>query len=557
MKREMVEKKTYVKILLTSLVFIAMAALLVLPVNAALQSVGPTDPANGFSIYYKDANNLSLIPCIAGSNGLADPLCVLPLTSETFGGIVTYNPALPIVFPTNFPSEDFYWIANSRTLNGGLGGKARFNFRMALEGAFATLNPVGMPAAGEQITFLRINLQKTVDLTPNSRYNVTYPFGNFSFFTDSKGATITQLAGQAFRTEDSSFIPGDFASLLPAPTTNIGPFLIWNQSTGQAAPPAGYIGNPGVAHLITSGPNGNFLQIDGPGVGGKYPNGSLVNTIKVDQWTIAGKIMTPGVTMVVDVPAKTTGVNTFATYQLTVTNTGNSPERFDLAVLDTPGAIAVLNKSSITLASGASGAVMLSVMSAELGSYVVNVTAASSANASVNATITTNTTVTGISPSIAMLGPGGSVQFSSSDPNVNWFSSNTTVGGIDADGNFTALVSGNTTITAINTTDLTLIGTSIVIVGTPITAQPLVAGYNLILVPVQTDPAFTASKLLQLVPAQNPGVTGLKVVRWDPTAQMFVTYDPVIGLNDFSIEAMKAYFVKVSKAVNGITIVGP
>ena len=76
MKREMVEKKTYVKILLTSLVFIAMAALLVLPVNAALQSVGPTDPANGFSIYYKDANNLSLIPCIAGSNGLADPLCV-------------------------------------------------------------------------------------------------------------------------------------------------------------------------------------------------------------------------------------------------------------------------------------------------------------------------------------------------------------------------------------------------------------------------------------------------------------------------------------------------
>lgn len=559
MRKEKVDRKTYMKTLSASLVFLFLAALLVSPANAALSSAGPIDPSNGFPVYYQDASGLALLPCTAGTtNGLADPLCVMPVTNEIFGGAVTYNPNLPIVFPTNYPSEAFYWIADSKTLNAGPGGKARIVFRMALEEAFATLAPVGAPRSGEQITFLRINLKKTSGLEKNAIYTITYPFGTFQVKTDASGNTLLGLAGQAFRTEDSSFIPGDFASplLLNAATTKIGPFL-----TAVNPPDANHTRDPRITQTITAGPNGNFLRIDGPNIGG-----SGINTLQTNQWAIAGKIMHPGVTMSVTPSANTVGLNTFADYDLTVTNTGNAPDKISLTIQGAPGAIAALSASSITLAAGAIGTVNLKVMSAELGSYTVGVTAASSVSPAINSVITTTTTVEGITPAIAALTPTNTQQFTAGIAVVDtWLeSSGGSVGSIDINGLFTASAPGISTITATDANGVT-IGTAVVMVGANGITQPLVAGYNMVLVPfvpVPTDPAFTpvftASKLLQLVPAQNPGVTGLKVVKWDPLAQTFETYDPVVGLNDFPIEGMKAYFVKASaNAANGITIVGP
>jgi len=269
----------------------------------------------------------------------------------------------------------------------------------------------------------------------------------------------------------------------------------------------------------------------------------------------------PGVTMTVDgaaSSAKTIGVNTIATYLLNVTNTGNGIDTFSFTVQAPNGAIAATNVSSISLAQGASATVQLNVIGAAPGSFVVNVTATSQASASVSTAIMTATTVTGVSPPIAMLKPGETMQFTVSPQlAVTWSSSNTVenIGTIDANGLFTATTPGNTTITATDGT--TTVGTALVIVGANrSTSQPLVAGYNLLIVPVQSDPAFNASRLLQLVTAQNPGVAGERVVRWNATAQLFETYDSFAGLIDFIIDPGEAYFVKVSANAANVSIVG-
>jgi hypothetical protein len=244
-------------------------------VSSALQGVGPADPANGFPLWYLDNGGTRIGQCIAGANGLADPLCIVLADA-------TYNPSLLLSFPTNFPGEAFYWIADSDTTRRiGPGGGGRAKFRMALEGTFAS----GTPQVGQQITFLRINMQKTSNLAPNAVYNVTYPFGNFSFRTDNKGATVN-TGGQAFRREDGSFAPGAinvFSALLPATNTNISLFL----KAVNPAPPAGYLGNPAILQTITPGPNGAFLRINGTDIGGRG-----INTITIPLWNVAGKNFT-------------------------------------------------------------------------------------------------------------------------------------------------------------------------------------------------------------------------------------------------------------------------
>ncbi len=272
------------KILIKSLIFLFLA-ILIGPASAALQAVGPASSADGFPVWYQDANGLRLEPCLANATGLGDPNCVLPLVPPLEPN---FNPALPVVFPTNYPSELFFWIADSDVMSVGPTGVGKAILRMALEGAFASAD--GGPAANQQITFLRVNLKKMSGLTPNSIFTVTYPFGNFQFTTDALGDTVIATAGQAFRTEDSSFIPGDFASLLPATTTGIGPFLTdaampaGGFALDPANPAARYIGDAVTPVPITAGPNGAFFRIDGPNIGGPG-----VNTKQIALWTISGR----------------------------------------------------------------------------------------------------------------------------------------------------------------------------------------------------------------------------------------------------------------------------
>lgn len=246
--------------------------------STALQAVGPIDMASGFPLWYQDASGLKLGLCLARANGFADPNCVLPAAGQESN----FNPNAAISFPNNFPSESFYYIADSNTLNVGPDRKGKAVFRMALEAAFAS----GAPQAGQQITFLRINMKKTGGLRPNSTYTATHPFGTFNFSTDRNGNTIIGGSGQAYRAEDGSFTPGApnvFSFLLPATNTNINKFL----AAINPAAPAGYIGRPGATQTIANGINGGFFRITGPDIGGRG-----INSIQTNLWRVAGRIDT-------------------------------------------------------------------------------------------------------------------------------------------------------------------------------------------------------------------------------------------------------------------------
>lgn len=235
--------------------------------HALLNAVGPVDPLNGFPTYYQDTSGLGLAPCMS----------TLPSTVAGGGFMCVlladpgFDPALPIVFPTNFPTEFFYWIADS--VNLGANVKV---MRFALEGTFATPTVT----AGQQTTFTRIRM-KIFPADPNGTYTITHPFGvKVLTPADKKDA-----AGFFFFSED---IPpgavGDFAGAING---NIGPFMTWDPGVPPAAP-AGFIGDPAIPHRVTGSPFGtNFVRIEGPNIGGPG-----VNFVQSDLFTVAGQQFT-------------------------------------------------------------------------------------------------------------------------------------------------------------------------------------------------------------------------------------------------------------------------
>ena len=256
----------------------ALAALMAIGVIAAfnatevhaqaqgLASVGPTDPGNGFPQFYQDKGGLALEPCLA-SQAAGDP-CGIAADVPV--------PTSPIVFPTNFPDEFFYWqgTARIRPLVGS--NNFRADLTMALEGAFG--GATGGVVNGEQIVFARFRFRVNGGLVPNATYTVTYPFGVKTFVASATG-TINVTDDQGCGAVPPAC---NFAGVVTS--TNVGPFLKWDATA--PAPPAGYIGNAAVEHTITGSPFGtNFLRIDGPNVGGPG-----VNTIQTNLFTIVGKI---------------------------------------------------------------------------------------------------------------------------------------------------------------------------------------------------------------------------------------------------------------------------
>jgi hypothetical protein len=135
----------------------------------------PSPPGNAFPKWYTAPLNptppplggLSLTPCLSPTVDLVGlPMCVL-LPEPGF------NPALPVVFSSNFPSESFYFIADAIILD--LGGGNRATYRAAVEAAFAN----GVPAAGQQITFARVRF--TISAPVSGTYRITHPFGQAVF----------------------------------------------------------------------------------------------------------------------------------------------------------------------------------------------------------------------------------------------------------------------------------------------------------------------------------------------------------------------------------------
>ncbi|MCK7574513.1 MAG: hypothetical protein MZV65_00300 [Chromatiales bacterium] len=196
---------------------IVLVALLVVvafaPVaEAAISAVSPALNGFGFPLWYQDANAVRLQQCMDQVN------CIV--LADAF-----FNPALPLVFPTNFPGESFYFFAGARIDTIGpqvLGGATQRNLdlRVVLEASFGGVT--AGPVPGEQITFARINLGRITGgpncgiapinpldcvLAPGATYTVTYPYGTFTFTADANGEAISSLGGQAFRQVDGCGVP--------------------------------------------------------------------------------------------------------------------------------------------------------------------------------------------------------------------------------------------------------------------------------------------------------------------------------------------------------------
>jgi hypothetical protein len=193
------------------LTLVSLLSIVALSAEAALQRVGPVNPATGYPSWYQDGSGLALEFCSpTNAAELNGGWCLLlpPVPSAT---PETYPP--PANNPDAFSPEHFFWDAAAGGRHTGL------LFEMALEGAFLS----GPVIPGEQITFGRLRLV-IPSLPVSGDYVVYHPFGVWPF--------NGQVAGdRLFYTEDVGFNcpPSQFDCALG---TSIGPFLLPSPTPG-------------------------------------------------------------------------------------------------------------------------------------------------------------------------------------------------------------------------------------------------------------------------------------------------------------------------------------
>ncbi|MBP2675100.1 MAG: hypothetical protein H6Q84_1940, partial [Deltaproteobacteria bacterium] len=229
--------------LLYLLTAVVMAIAFAAPAGAALERVGPVNPANGgYPAWYQDGTGLTLEFCTPVNQAeLNDGWCLILPPDVPTG-------AAPETFPTNYSGEHFYWNATAGTRAGAI-------LVLSLEAAFNTADPV----PGEQVVFGRLRI--TIPSVPvDGDYKVYTPFGDFDF----PGLTA---GGRLFFTSDIGIACGaDFGCAL---NSQIGPFLLPSATSGGPEMPPVTAANPtpdtDPAHF-----GGLFAPTPYPGTGKSY-----------------------------------------------------------------------------------------------------------------------------------------------------------------------------------------------------------------------------------------------------------------------------------------------
>src|SRR5438445_10821007 len=186
--------------------------------------------------------------------------------------------------PYTLTGKFFYWRSTDDIA--GIGGNAANRARIVLstQGGFGgpTLTPAdGAAAAG---VFARSRIRVPAGLTPGATYTFTGPFGVRTLAADAAGTVNFTVDEGCIPTPGAVPPPCNFAAVLA--TTNVGPFLTWDPAVAPA-PPAGFIGNPAIAHsVIGSTVNTNLFRVSGSSDGG--PD---VNVVETNQFVnVIGKI---------------------------------------------------------------------------------------------------------------------------------------------------------------------------------------------------------------------------------------------------------------------------
>ncbi|MCY1274336.1 Bacterial Ig domain protein [compost metagenome] len=245
--------------------------------QAALKAVDPgpyTASTGHFPHWYQDSDDLSLELCQSKAQSPSAPgsyMCTLIPEPGVF------DDTQPMVFPNNWPSELFWFAAETDIPAVGGSNYELEVYVAAIEAAFAQ----EVPRVGDQQSFARIRIRASIP-TPGT-YRVTHPYG-----VETINVTAAQIADKGGRrainmTRDIGIgAPGVFNGAL---TGNVGPFL---QGSGAPYPATNpetgeqefFIGDPNVPSTVTGSPFGtNYVEISGP-----------AGTIRTDVFSVSGKI---------------------------------------------------------------------------------------------------------------------------------------------------------------------------------------------------------------------------------------------------------------------------
>ncbi len=227
--------------------------------QAALFAVdpGPYTPANGgFASWYQDSHGRTLDLCLSkalssrvpSAPGAPSYMCSLLPTPGVF------DDAQPIVFPTNFPDEAFWFTGETALVDAARG--IDLGYVSAIEAAFAAEEPV----EGDQVSFARVRIR--VDVPTAGTYVITHPYGVEVFNIDTPGRraiNMTRDIGIGTPQTYDGALKGDIGPFLRSVN---GPYTETNPLTGAAEQ---FIGDPNLSEPVTGSPfNTNYVRIEGP-----------------------------------------------------------------------------------------------------------------------------------------------------------------------------------------------------------------------------------------------------------------------------------------------------
>ena len=227
--------------------------------QAALFAVdpGPYVPANGsFAAWYQDTHGRTLELCLSkavssrvpSAPGAPTYMCnLLPAP-----GI--FDDTQPLVFPTNFPDEAFWFTGDGTIVDAARG--IDLTYVSAVEAAFSG----GDPIEGDQISFARIRIR--VDVPTAGTYVITHPYGVDVFNVDTPGRraiNMTRDIGIGVPKTYDGALKGDVGPFLRSIN---GPYTETNPLTGSAEQ---FVGDPNLVEAFTGSPfNTNYIRIEGP-----------------------------------------------------------------------------------------------------------------------------------------------------------------------------------------------------------------------------------------------------------------------------------------------------
>lgn len=258
---------------------VALAALFSnVSAHAVLNAVdpGPYVAANGFfPAWYQDTDGRVLDLCLSkavssrvpGAPGAPSYMCTLLPNPGIF------DDAQPIVFPSNFPDEAFWFTGDATITANGVD----LTYVSGLEAAFGS----GVPQANDQVSFARIRIRVSLPATaPAGNYIVTHPYGVETFKLDAGGGikviNLTRDIGIGAIGDFTGALKGDIGPFLRGVN---GPYSETNPDTLQLET---FVGDPNLTEPVTGSPFGtNFVRIEGP---------AGFATLETNLFAVSGKV---------------------------------------------------------------------------------------------------------------------------------------------------------------------------------------------------------------------------------------------------------------------------